>query len=132
MKFADKCVGGKLDALATPTVRLAQDGMRFYFDGPLRGSCFDRFLGTKSCPVRLAVRTPASHAGNRGSIPLPGTRSGRFHRNLPFFHILRRNPSNLDYPIHASPTAVHLPVSRQKWCKTWYELEKDLKMLLLR
>ena len=30
------------------------------------------------CPVRLAVRTPDSHSGDRGSIPLRGARRKRF------------------------------------------------------
>ena len=34
--------------------------------------------GNVICPVRLAVRTPDSHSGDRGSIPLRGARRKRF------------------------------------------------------
>ncbi len=39
----------------------------------------------RTWPVRSAVRTPASHVGNRGSIPLRATKPRKGELRLPFF-----------------------------------------------
>ena len=57
--------------IATPVVFLASESLDegVYYHLFLSGIAYEQSL----CSLRLAVRTLASHAGNRGSIPLGST-----------------------------------------------------------
>jgi hypothetical protein len=63
------------------------------------------------CPVRLTVRTSDFHSGNRGSIPLRGTKKALISQSLLFFIVFRFTSTPPLPPIwQANPTPIHYPL----------------------